>query len=50
MAERMDMFLDGKLNETNMDNDQTQKMLENLLKSNPDLLMQLVRSIQSANT
>lgn len=50
MAERMDMFLDGKLDETNMDTDKTQIMLENLLKSNPDLLIQLVRSIQSANT
>lgn len=50
MAEKMDMFLDGKLNEKNTDTDQTQKMLENLLKSNPDLLIQLARSIQSANT
>ena len=50
MAEKMNQFLDGKMDEPNTDTNNTQIMLESLLKSNPDLLIQLVRSIQSANT
>ena len=50
MAEKMNQFLDGKMDEPNTDTNNTQIMLESLLKSNPDLLIQLVRAIQSANT
>ena len=47
----MDMFLDGKTETdfNNVDTDAAQKLLQDLLKSNPDLLIQLAKSVQSAN-
>ena len=48
----MDMFLDGKKEAApiNEETEAAQKLLQDLLKSNPDLLIQLAKSVQSANT
>lgn len=52
LSDKMDMFLDGKkgIDSPVQDTDAAQKLLQDLLKTNPDLLIQLAKSVQSANT
>lgn len=52
LSEKMDMFLDGnkQVVASGEDTEVAQKLLQDLLKSNPDLLIQLAKSVQSANT